>query len=519
LEEDREKKDFTFWLLTALLFVLVIVSVRLLHPQAICGDTAMYLLCGRLILAGQSPYDQFIDLNPPLINYLNVIPALLADLLHCPLTIAGIMVMAAVTALSVAVTALVLRLACQKLGLSFALLGAPVILSLAVFSAFLGIDYGQREHLIALLFFPFFFMRWLTWRLAASQSQSQSQSSSAGQHWLLKAFIGTAFGLALSLKPYVIIFPLLLELYWLVRYRTWRSLLSIEMLTVFVVPLIYLAWSQFLFAGPGRENFYHFIVPLVLQNYCALNSLSVAMVNLFWLPTLLVLLIVLPATFFLPRGCGLRAPMALVLATSLSYVELQTLFWPYHAIFLHLFIATTIFILLANLGRPGLWQRRLLLLFSAILATVVPLSWWLIVDGKINKNWQAVFNRRAKCGDRVLLLHCGTMPWYEYSVDRGLLPGCRYLWAFPVRMLQYQKAFAKTEAKKNEAEQALSKVVSEIGEDMDRLKPRFIFLYRPAPMDEQPVMYEFYAEHGLKSRLEQYQIVFEEGGFVVFEKK
>ncbi|MBK7750833.1 MAG: hypothetical protein IPI39_26720 [Candidatus Obscuribacter sp.] len=168
MEEDREKKDFTFWLLTALLFVLVIVSVRLLHPQAICGDTAMYLLCGRLILAGQSPYDQFIDLNPPLINYLNVIPALLADLLHCPLTIAGIMVMAAVTALSVAVTALVLRLACQKLGLSFALLGAPVILSLAVFSAFLGIDYGQREHLIALLFFPFFFMRWLTWRLAAS---------------------------------------------------------------------------------------------------------------------------------------------------------------------------------------------------------------------------------------------------------------------------------------------------------------------------------------------------------------
>ncbi|MBK9201409.1 MAG: hypothetical protein IPL73_02990 [Candidatus Obscuribacter sp.] len=141
------------------------------------------------------------------------------------------------------------------------------------------------------------------------------------------------------------------------------------------------------------------------------------------------------------------------------------------------------------------------------------------MDGKINKNWQAVFNRRAKCGDRVLLLHCGTMPWYEYSVDRGLLPGCRYLWAFPVRMLQYQKAFAKTEAKKNEAEQALSKVVSEIGEDMDRLKPRFIFLYRPAPMDEQPVMYEFYAEHGLKSRLEQYQIVFEEGGFVVFEKK
>ncbi|MBK9201408.1 MAG: hypothetical protein IPL73_02985 [Candidatus Obscuribacter sp.] len=273
-------------------------------------------------MAGQSPYDQFIDLNPPLINYLNVIPALLADLLHCPLTIAGIMVMAAVTALSVAVTALVLRLACQKLGLSFALLGAPVILSLAVFSAFLGIDYGQREHLIALLFFPFFFMRWLTWRLAASQSQSQSQSSSAGQHWLLKAFIGTAFGLALSLKPYVIIFPLLLELYWLVRYRTWRALLSIEMLTVCVVPLIYLAWSQFLFAGPGRENFYHFIVPLVLQNYCALNSLSVAMVNLFWLPTLLVLLIVLPATFLAPGWA--EGPMALVLATSLSYVELQT---------------------------------------------------------------------------------------------------------------------------------------------------------------------------------------------------
>jgi len=521
LEIDRENKEFACWLSTALLLVLVIILLRLLHPQSICGDTAMYLLCGKLILAGESPYDQFVDLNPPLINYLNVIPALVAQFGHCPLTTAGIIVMALVTIASVVATALVLRQACGVLKLPFAQLGAPVILALAVFGAFLGIDFGQREHLIALLFFPFFFMRWFTWRLTQAPASSSSSSSSSKDHqgqWLLKAIIGLGFGLALSLKPYVIVFPLLLEAYWLARYRKWRALISVEMIAVLVVPVVYFLWLQFAFTGAGRQNFYQFIVPLVLQNYCALNSLSNAMVNLFWLPTLLALFVVLPLTFLLPRTFELRGSLAIVLATALSYVELQTLFWPYHAIFLHLFIATTLFILLANCG-SSLWQKRTLLLVSVSLSAIVPLTWWLIVDAKINKNWQTVFNSRARAGDRVLLLHCGTMPWYEYSVDRGLLPGCRYLWAFPVRMLQYQQTFAKTESQKIEAQKALVKVVGQIGEDMDRLDPRFIFLYRPSPIDEKPVMYEFYADYGLKSRLEQYKIVFEEGGFVVFEKK
>ena len=40
----------------------------------------MYLEMGRYLLEGRLPYVDYIELNPPLIHYISVIPVFLADL-------------------------------------------------------------------------------------------------------------------------------------------------------------------------------------------------------------------------------------------------------------------------------------------------------------------------------------------------------------------------------------------------------------------------------------------------------
>ena len=59
----------------------VTLAARLaIEPLALHHDPALYMECGIRLLGGQLPYDDFFDLNPPLIMYLNVPVAWVAEL-------------------------------------------------------------------------------------------------------------------------------------------------------------------------------------------------------------------------------------------------------------------------------------------------------------------------------------------------------------------------------------------------------------------------------------------------------
>ena len=73
----------------AAITILMAVLLGILNaPARINHDNAMYLAMGEGLLRGEVPYVDLIDLNPPLIVYLNTIPAAAARLLgiYPPLT-------------------------------------------------------------------------------------------------------------------------------------------------------------------------------------------------------------------------------------------------------------------------------------------------------------------------------------------------------------------------------------------------------------------------------------------------
>lgn len=506
------------WLISALLISLGIFFSRVFVSQGLCGDTSMYLSAGRLILAGASPYVDFFDLNPPLIMYLSVVPAALSALSGLSLAKCGIAVISALSLLNIFLLYIVLKKGSEALEIEPGRLLAPVLLAFSAFPGLLGIDFGQREHIIVLLLTPYLWLRFFAYQSLLKNTQLSLSPS-------IKITIGLAFGLALSLKPFVFIFPLLLELYFQLQLKSspaerFKAFASPENLSALVFPSLYALYMRALLPEPGRSNFYDFIVPLVLKDYCSLNSLGKPLVLFFWLPFLLLFISLLTATLVLAGKSqdliGKRSALflALVMGSGLAYIEMQTLFWPYHAIPLMSFMLTAFCLFLAAARQRVIYQA-----LSLVLLVALSTGWWLSVQSHINRHWQSVFESRAKPGDRVLLLHSGNMPFYEYAVEKDLLPGSRYLWCFPIGMLEYEKLQAKSSAATLAAEEKILRVVSEISEDMDKYKPRFIFLFLLTPIREERRMYEYYSEHGLKDQLAKYKLVFEEGNFAIFERK
>jgi hypothetical protein len=64
--------------------LLGVLASLLASPSRINADSAMYLQIGELLLHGQRPYVDFLDINPPMVMYLNVIPAALARISPFP---------------------------------------------------------------------------------------------------------------------------------------------------------------------------------------------------------------------------------------------------------------------------------------------------------------------------------------------------------------------------------------------------------------------------------------------------
>ena len=79
------------YFLLALLLVLIF-SLRMLvsifaHPLRIGWDPALHLQCAELITMGKIPYVDMFDVNPPLIWYLDTIPAYFSKVWQVPQTL------------------------------------------------------------------------------------------------------------------------------------------------------------------------------------------------------------------------------------------------------------------------------------------------------------------------------------------------------------------------------------------------------------------------------------------------
>ena len=229
---DRVFRPATLLIAIAVLFAIQI-TIRL--GSELNHDTAWYLYVAQGLLNGGELYREFVEVNPPLGMWLTVPVVMLSGAIGlAPIeTIYGVFFIA--TALSLL---LLRRYLTMIRELPKGSAGLVLFLLAAAFLFMPGSTFGQREHLLVLLFMPWFMLR-----TARSRGARVSIAESV--------FIGLLGAVAICLKPHAILAPLALEAM-LLRGRSLRGVFAPENFAAVIFAGIYavaiVIWCPLFFA-------------------------------------------------------------------------------------------------------------------------------------------------------------------------------------------------------------------------------------------------------------------------------
>ncbi len=288
----------------ALFFVAMVLKPPLNH------DAAAVLDFSQRWLAGARLYVDLIDVNPPLIFILNLIPAWIAK--HTPLGApqALLLCLLAHAAMLWRMT-VALRRGRAEGPVEAAVLTAafPLLIVLA------GSDFGQREVLMAITAIPYAL-------LAERRIEGESVP------WRLALGVAVAAALAFALKPHFLAVPALVEALVLLRRGRARALRDPVPWVMAVIWVLYLASIPVFF-----PDYFGHVVPLGWEVYANIHGagpLTVLVTDLMGSATLLMLLVV---PFALRRGAG-PLPQALALACLGAFLSawVQHKGWTYHVL-------------------------------------------------------------------------------------------------------------------------------------------------------------------------------------------
>jgi hypothetical protein len=215
-------------------------------------DVAYCLYGADLLFQGKTLYIDWTDINPPLIYYLGLFPALVSRILSVHLIFAFSLSVFALFTWS----AFCMRRQLVHSGLEFTKSEIGVILACWVtFSLYCyqENDFGQRDHLFVLLFVPYFIFRWIR--------------RENGQGRLTTAIVtGVAAGVGSCIKPDFLLVPLMCEAYWLVIYRRWGRIFQPEVVAFVLTALAYA--GHFLCLPENvRKEWIDYLIPLARKYY------------------------------------------------------------------------------------------------------------------------------------------------------------------------------------------------------------------------------------------------------------
>ena len=204
--------------------VAVAVAVLGIVPQLLARpipDVSWLLYMAGRILEGARPYVDVVEVNPPLIVWLNLPIAGLARLLGLPPVLVYRLTVIACVALSLLLCARTLR---RLLGTEWKLLGRVMLLVLVFVELPLArADFGEREHLLVLLAAPY---------VLAVVARMRGVALPTAEMVL----VGLLAGIGVALKPYFIALPVGLECCLALRQRSFRAWIRPE-------PLVMLAFG------------------------------------------------------------------------------------------------------------------------------------------------------------------------------------------------------------------------------------------------------------------------------------
>ncbi|MEN8158910.1 MAG: hypothetical protein ABFS41_02430 [Myxococcota bacterium] len=456
----------------ALLGLLLVWIVY--HPFRVNHDCAYLLEGAAKVLAGESLYVDFVDSNPPMIIYLNMIPAWAGKTLSVNPILPFSLSVFALVAWS---TGMLRRLARRLPG---ARPGEVDVLSLLwVAGAFLvwqNNDFGQREHLFILLYFPFFLLRAVRWEGGAV--------GPAGA-----VALGVAAAIGVSLKPHFAFVAIAPELYWLATRRTPRNLLAPEVLAVAATAAAY--GAHFLLLPEAvREEFFGRLIPLHLLVYHVYQSpLDVVLGRAFPLfvgkvPVAAFAGVAAVTPFLLrrpaPSGLARAArPLACVTAAAFGIYLYQSTGWRYHA--LPTFVSGLCVIALVGVqlheslaGRLA-WPRAVAWGAPLLVVLICGVAVWRQVQAGVAPvlatPYSVVVSRHSEPGDAIAHISTSLPPAYPalQQLDRRLANRypCNLPVSFSLGLAEIDPVAARREKER---------YLRELAEDIDRNTPRLVFV-------------------------------------------
>jgi hypothetical protein len=451
---------FPVALLTGLL-VSILLSAPRAHP-----DVAMYLQAAELLLEGERPYVDFVDLNPPLVFYLNTLPVALARLLGAhPMRVFALVIALLVAWSAGSSHASVARAGGREGSLAAGGIAASIVgLSLWLW---LEGDYGQREHVVFLLYLPYLCAR------------SVGRDRDAGR------FVrGFAAGLGICLKPQFVGLAALVELYFLVLRREPRRLPAGDLAGLIVAVLAYGAHFTLL-PGDVREAFFERWLPMVLRGYVAYEAPLASV----WIRGFDAALI-LAGTSLLLRVCArgalaeLVGALGLACAVSVAIVVAQSKGWFYHRIPVLGFglgaaAGLTAWAIARAERRAGAraWagDAAALAAACAVFAGAV-----LGLTSRVHFVYpepadplRSFVQRFTREGNPVLVCSIHVAPAYPLLTEQNRRPGSRFLWLFPLGM--FLKAPPTAEAAAWVAAEE-PRILGELARDIAASRPALVIL-------------------------------------------
>jgi hypothetical protein len=212
-----------FALMAAALGLLGVVPQMLARP---IPDVSWLLYMAGRILDGARPYVDVVEVNPPLIVWLNLPIAALGRMLGVPPELVYRLAVIGCAVLSLILYARALR---RALGAEWPQLGRVVLLLLVFVELPLArADFGEREHLLVLLAAPY---------ILAVIGRARGVALPAME----MVVVGLLAGIGVALKPYFLALPAAVECYLAIRRRSVRVWLRPEPIVILALGAGYLA--------------------------------------------------------------------------------------------------------------------------------------------------------------------------------------------------------------------------------------------------------------------------------------
>lgn len=486
------------WLdLVPLTFLLVFVALIFGAPSRINHDCAYVIQCAQLLTMGKLPYVDFIDVNPPLIFYINMLPVYAASITGVTLPQAFSFFVLAQLAMSTGILWYLFRLRTLNLApyARAALLVSWVISSFYVYSTG---DFGQRDYLVILMSFPFVIIRIIRY-----YGDSVPLAAAIG--------VGVLTGLGLSLKPNFFFIVIIPELIALARTKKFRLLVSAEVLAAAGFGAAYILHFFFLPAIVRTELFDRWM-PFFVQYYGTIN------LNLFQyvfkqpmvIGGIAALLVLTLLSFIIVRRRGtssLRIEMlvGVVLGSFFSY-WIQQKGYSYHTL-----PAKISFVMLALFSafwfydevmrrREQFPLRRTIAVWPSIIivCSLLAVTVRSAMADKAYTGYEyfepyrsAIRTHSAK-NDRILFINTILFPAYPTLVQTDRLPGSRYLTSFPLAGVYYTKDYRTPFAYRTLESMPPDELLflRELASDIETNKPAIIFIYHKGQCSGMPAGFE-----------------------------